>query len=197
MRCVSQQILQPSFTAMNLYFDSEFTGLHQSSTLISLGFTADDNREFYAEFNDFNLDQCDPWINDNVLKHTRWIKNRDAKPGCWQQDFQALCYGDTALVRESLSLWLDSFDKVEIWADCLAYDWVLFCELFGGAFCIPERIFYMPFDLVTLLKLKGLDPDLDRESFAGLRSDNQQNHRHNALFDARLLKACYHKAWLM
>ncbi|MGH8548239.1 MAG: 3'-5' exoribonuclease domain-containing protein [Methylococcales bacterium] len=182
---------------MNLYFDSEFTGLHQSSTLISIAFTADDNREFYAEFNDYDSGQCNEWINENVLKHTRWIKDQDAKTGSWRQDSQTFCYGDTPLVRASLSQWFASYDEVEIWADCLAYDWVLFCELFGGAFGIPERIFYMPFDLVTLLKLKGLDPDLDREAFAGVFSDNQQNHRHNALFDASLLKACYQKAWLM
>ncbi len=194
MRFVPQHIVQSTFKEMNLYFDSEFTGLHQSSTLISLAFTADDYREFYAEFNDFNLEQCNAWISENVLKHTRWINDREANTGSWQQDFQTFCYGDSALVRASLRQWLDPYDTIEIWADCLAYDWVLFCELFGGALQIPRQIFYMPFDLVTLLKIKGLDPDLDRESFAGIRSDKQQNHRHNALFGRKIAESLLSKS---
>ena len=78
---------------------------------------------------------------------------------------------------------------VEIWSDCLAYDWVLFCQLFGGAFGIPKEIYYIPFDLCTLLRAKGIDPDVNREKFAEMEG----GEKHNALWDARVIKACCEK----
>lgn len=37
---------------MKIFFDTEFTGLHKDTTLISLGMISEDGRRFYAEFND-------------------------------------------------------------------------------------------------------------------------------------------------
>lgn len=179
---------------MNLYYDSEFTGLQQAATLISMAFVADDGRAFYAEFSDYDREQCDDWIQQNVLGHTRWIQDPKAGSGRWEEGRLTLSYGDSWHNRQALTTWLAHYGQIEIWADCLAWDWVLFCQLFGGAFQIPKQIFYMPFDLVTLFTAKGLDPDLDRVAFAGLPvGDSPQDQRHNALHDARLLQACYHK----
>lgn len=52
---------------MNLYFDTEFTGLHKNTTLISLGIVSENGKKFYAEFMDFNPNQCDEWIQNSVL----------------------------------------------------------------------------------------------------------------------------------
>lgn len=54
---------------MNLYFDTEFTGLHKDATLISLGIISEDNQRFYAEFADYDIKQCDDWIKENVLSN--------------------------------------------------------------------------------------------------------------------------------
>ena len=54
---------------MNIYFDTEFTGLHKDTTLISLGCVADDGRRFYTEFTDFDKSQCNDWINENVINN--------------------------------------------------------------------------------------------------------------------------------
>jgi len=54
---------------MNLFFDTEFTGLHQNTTLISIGIVSEDNKKFYAEFADFDIDQCNNWIKENVLRN--------------------------------------------------------------------------------------------------------------------------------
>jgi hypothetical protein len=40
-----------------------------------------------------------------------------------------------------LSQWLEQFGEVEIWSDCLSYDWVLFNQLFGHAFNIPKNVY--------------------------------------------------------
>lgn len=52
---------------MNLYFDTEFTGLHKNTTLISIGIIADDGKEFYGEFTDYDESLLDDWIKKNVI----------------------------------------------------------------------------------------------------------------------------------
>lgn len=170
---------------MKVFFDTEFTGLHQRTTLISIGCVAEDGREFYGELDDYDMSQVDRWLMDNVIKHL-WI----------QQPEVAAPAGVTYVIDNAgrvafyLANWLSQFDQVEMWSDCLAYDWVLFCELFGGAFGIPKNVYYIPFDLATLFKVKGINPDINREEYAGLSGDN----KHNALWDAQVIKACYDKA---
>ena len=178
---------------MNIFYDAEFTGLHQQTTLISLALVDEADREFYAEFTDYDLRQCDAWIRQNVLAHTRWL-SRDKPPlepiidddGALRQ----IC-GNRAFVTSQLREWLKPYEQVTIWADCYAWDWVLFCELFGGAMNIPQNIFYMPADLATLFHCLGLDPDTDREAYAGL--DNNLTPRHNALKDALVTRACHQR----
>ena len=175
-----------------IFYDAEFTGLHQSTSLISLALCAEDGREFYAEFSDFDRAQCDDWVREHVLSLTRWCNQPDAVPFVRQEGQLRLCFGDRAFVRKALLEWLSAFEQIQIWADCLAWDWVLFCELFGGALALPQQIFYMPFDLLMLFKCKGLDPDTPRLAFARKQGAQlPENQLHNALFDARLARVCY------
>jgi len=156
---------------MKIFLDTEFTGLHQNTSLISIGMVAEDGRELYCELNDYDHEQVDEWLKTNVianLYNTNPI-NREA-------------------VAKAIEGFIEPYESVEIWSDCLAYDWVLFCELFGGAFGVPKNVYYIPFDICTLMKIKGVDPDIHRESFAGI-----QGVKHNALHDARVIKACYEK----
>ena len=69
--------------------------------------------------------------------------------------------------------------------------WVLFCDLFGGAMKIPECVYYIPFDLATLFKVKGIDPDINREEYVGIIAGG---NKHNALWDAQMIRACYTRA---
>ena len=100
-------------------------------------------------------------------------------------------YGITSeQCRDKLYRWLQRFNqKIYMWSDCLAYDWVLFNNLFGGALEVPKFIYYIPFDICTLFEDRGIDPDIHRETFAELGEGN----KHNALWDARVIKACYEK----
>ena len=184
--------------SMNLYLDTEFTGLRQNATLISLALVAEDGREFYAEFTDHDRQQCDDWIRQNVLAHSRWLREDTAipAPGQWREGALTLVLGNREQVRDALVDWLAQFAAIEIWADCPVWDWLLLCELFGGAFGLPKNIYYLPFDLVTLFKAKGLDPDMDRVEFAGWKLGKGKDGaqvRHNALCDARLARACHEK----
>lgn len=169
-----------------LFFDSEFTGLQANARLISLAFIADSGEQFYAEFNDFNHQQVDDWITNNVLVHCKWVKQQPA-PFCNCQDSLTQVFGDSDFIAMQLKKWLGQFKQTEIWADCPAWDWVLLCELLGGSLHLPSNMSYMVFDLATLLKVKGLPPEVNRQQFANLPTLTL----HNALSDAQILKACY------
>ncbi len=172
-----------------LYYDSEFTGLHQATTLISIGLCSEDGAAFYAEFSDYDADQCDDWLRTQVVTKTRWLSRNQAGPIDTREEDTRLVLGNRKHVRRALSDWLGQWPNIEIWSDCLAYDWVLFCELFGGARHLPANLHYIPLDLATALQQQGLDPDLDRADFAGLNNSVQ----HNALDDARIIRACHQK----
>lgn len=182
---------------MNIYFDTEFTGLHQQTTLISLGCISDNDLTFYAEFSDYDQSQCTDWILDNVISQLQYHKVQsyfNATP-------QHTSMKDTsAEIAIQLKKWLLTFAKldaqkqpvpgsVKMWSDCLAYDWMLFCHLFGGALTVPSFIYYIPFDLSTLLLAFNYDPDISREAFAGQNLAG----KHHALHDAQIIKKCHNK----
>jgi hypothetical protein len=177
---------------MKIFFDTEFTGLHQKTTLISIGCIAEDRLKFYAEFTDYDKSQVNEWIQKHVIDN---LKFDDIEKN-WYQDYD-LNYnikGDTAYVAEHLRKWLSQFEAVEMWSDCLAYDWVLFCQIFGHAFNIPPNVYYIPFDIATLMKFQGIDPDVSREKLAYGEVYQEMNaQKHNALWDAQVIQACYVK----
>lgn len=170
---------------MNVFFDFEFTGLHQATTPISLGMVSQEGQTFYAEFTDYDESQVDEWIEENVIRN---LLGAAGLLGAQPPDTRYVL-GDRAHVAQAALLWLQKWDSVSMWGDVLAYDWALFCELFGGARHIPKHVFYIPFDIATLLWAKGEDPDLDRVAYAGLRDVPMS--RHNALRDAWVIKKCY------
>lgn len=166
-----------------IFFDTEFTGLRQNTTLISIGLTSQDGHTFYAEITDYNPEQVDDWIRDNVINKLLY---NDKKAGTINDDIKQYRIKTTlAGLRAPMCRWFAQFESVEIWADVLAYDWVLFCNIFGGAFSIPKNIYYIPFDLATLLKAQGIDPDNNRtEMLSTIGADTSGSNHHNALWDA-------------
>ena len=167
-----------------VFWDSEFTGLHQGTTLISIGMVAETGAQFYSEMTDYDVSQVDEWIFEHVIDRL-WCQRYIDPP-----DEVTYYLGRTEAVAKRVRAWLEDLGPVEMWGDVLGYDWVLFCELFGGAQKIPSNVYYIPFDLATKLKEYGLDPDLDREAYAG---NDIPGPKHNALHDALVIQACYNK----
>jgi hypothetical protein len=191
---------------MKVFFDTEFTGLHQNTSLISIGLISEDGRTFYAELNDYDESQVDDWIKQNVINNlifpeppegqqdhysARRSKNNPVGKNLYK-DYSVDLRGRTGDVKTAIEIWLSQFDSVEMWSDCLAYDWVLFNQIFGHAFNIPKNVYYIPFDICTLFKINGIDPDISREFYAGL-SEGVNDVKHNALHDAKVIRACYEK----
>ena len=44
---------------MKIFLDTEFTGLHQYTSLLSIGLVDEDGRHFYAEISDYDFTQMD------------------------------------------------------------------------------------------------------------------------------------------
>jgi len=172
-----------------LFLDTEFTGLHQNTTLISLALVAETGEEFYAEFTDYDQSQVDPWIQEHVIDHL-FVKDHEHT---YTGRCTLVLRGTHSMIADRLSTWLKQppFKQLEIWSDCYAYDLVLFNQLFGGALNLPKNVFYIPFDLATVFQVMGIDPDVNREEFAELKEDDLPQH--NSLRDARVQLACYQK----
>lgn len=173
---------------MRIFFDSEFTQLRQDSTLISIGLVADNGKEFYAELNDFNPILVNAWIYDNVIEK---LKFRDKDELFTKLGSVTFMKGNTRQVREELQAWLQQFDRVELWSDVHHYDVVLLFNLLGTtAFDIPQNIYYIPFDIASVFKAYGLDPDIEREAFIDKPIEGE---KHNSLYDSKVIQACYDK----
>jgi len=179
---------------IKIFLDTEFTGLHQKTTLISIGLISETGEKFYAELFDYDESQVTPWIRSNVINNL--YLNKNDEPWTTIDDTKGLIthYGDLVSLKTELTEWFKKFGLVEIWSDCLAYDWVLFINIFGNAFSIPSNIYYIPFDICTTFKERGLDPDINREQFAEtIETEDLQFKKHNALWDAFIIKECYKK----
>ena len=177
---------------MKLFFDTEFTGLHKNTTLVSIGIIAENGMTFYAEFTDYDKEQIDEWLEKNVIQNLTIEKPTNFSLDDDLKDYRVK--GDTSEVKHYLTMWLSNFEKVVFWSDCLSYDWVLFNHIFGHAFSIPENVYYIPFDICTLFEHKGIDADISRERYAEITNDKGQNQtseymmKHNALYDAKVIK---------
>jgi hypothetical protein len=158
---------------MKVFFDTEFTGLHQNTTLISIGMVAEDGRKLYCELTDYDETQIDDWLKKNVLSNLRNINRVSQKE-----------------LAIKIQEFLAPYEIVYMWSDCLAYDWVLFNQIFGHAFNIPKNVYYIPMDICTLFVAKCIDPDINREKFAEITGEE---NKHNALWDAEIIKLCHDK----
>lgn len=197
-----------------IFFDTEFTGLHQQTTLVSIGLISACGKTFYAELTDYDKGQVDEWLQHNVIDRLRFTDKITRSVGSWEhwpcveESFgnalaftladkdmsQFECIGPKEMVANRLQKWLSQFEQVQMWSDCLAYDWVLFNQLWGHAFKIPQNVYYIPMDICTLFWSRGIDPDVNREQFAfGEVLAEMKAQKHNALWDARVIKACYEK----
>ena len=171
-----------------VFFDTEFTGLHKNTTLISIGIICGE-KTFYAELNDYDKNQINEWLQDNVISKLS-LQNQNLNIA-YENGGDTTFYGDKSSLKNVLEDWLSQFGNVQVWSDCLSYDWVLFNDIFGTAFDIPKNVYYIPFDICTSFMDKNIDPDISREEFVNEKSES----KHNSLHDARIIQKCYNKIY--
>ena len=179
---------------MKQYFDCEFSGLQNGTTLISIGIVIENGNEFYAEFLDYDKNQITDWIRENVISKTMMFKDKIKSNYLKAVDKNMTVIGDTQFVKEKLLLWLSKYKNVKFYSDVLAYDWVLLQGLIAdykdGYPKLPSNVYYIPFDLATYFEMNGIDPDINREEYCDYKDDSD---KHNALHDAKVIKKCFEK----
>ena len=203
--------LHQDMKSTKIFYDTKSTGLHQDTTLISIGLVSECGKHFYMELSDYDFEQLDDWVMENVVENLVMQEAFVAEDEFYSvtrhsdnpvgnniyKSYSIQLRGDTSLLKFELEKWLDQFKHVEMWSDCLAYNWVLFCEIWGGALDIPGHILYTPFDLSTMFKINGINPDADREEFAEVNIPHPANTsfspKHNALWDAEVIMKCFQK----
>lgn len=140
---------------MKVFFDTEFTGLHKNTSLISIGCVSEKKDVFYAELVDFNKNEVDDWLKSNVFSQTIRVDSEgkltksDAKREgeiSNYTDKSLFCVGNCMTVRNELMQWFDSIreeNPIEFVSDVCHYDMVLLIDLLtngGSALQLPEWI---------------------------------------------------------
>ena len=190
-----------------LFIDLEFTGLHQATTPISLGIISECGKTFYAEFTDYDRSQLNDWLEENIIPNT-WVAVHEPITSMGEvvgdsRWADVHVFGSSDYIKPFLEKWLLQFEKIVIWSDCLAYDWVLFNQIWGHAFSIPENIYYIAMDICTVFEMNNIDPDISREEYCEIETFREERTKvlyndfksvkHNALWDAFIIRECYNK----
>ena len=177
---------------MHIYFDTEFTGLHKETTLISIGMIDDQDHSFYAEFTDYDTSQINPWIQDNVIRnltHENSTSSNNIK-----------MFGDTSSIRTVLLKWLSNYQEVQFVSDVSHFDFVLLTDLLGGkegAFGLPHNVtpycYDINQDIARFLNISDREAfDYSREEFVQKYGNNKiSGIKHNSLYDANVIREIY------
>ncbi len=198
---------------MNIYFDTEFTGLVPNTTLISLGCITEFGETFYAEFTDYNKDLCDDWIKENVIANLYLERDSNNPSALVKYDSNtrdACVKGDSKEVLKYLKSWLQDLEgrypystkRIQFVSDVCHYDFYLLCNLFGGAFSLPKNVNPVCFDICQLIRRKYDDLsitmyeafDADREWLCIYNNGElPEGKKHNSLYDAEVIKMLYER----
>lgn len=183
---------------MNLFFDTEFTGLKKNTNLISIGIVAENGKRFYAENCRIitSISHMDKWIEENVIKNTAIGGNKDIEKSLlYDPNTTVILYSD---IRTGLEKYLSQFDKVQFVSDVCHYDFVLLIDIFGDAFDLPSNVSPVCYDInqdiARWYKISQAQAfDKSREDImVDLYGKNIiKGYKHNALYDAEVIKAIY------
>lgn len=175
--------------ATKIFFDTEFTGLVNSAKLISIGLVAENGETFYAELNDYDKSSLNDWLQENVIAHLYCTNGIG-------EDNPNYHYGSKAEISAKLAEWFCQFEAVELVSDVCQYDMVLLADIFGGAFSIPENVCSACYDInQDIARQYGISLkeafDKSREEILTEYGIVIQGNKHNALYDAEVIKELY------
>lgn len=179
---------------MYIFFDTEFTGLHKDTTLISIGLVDEKNRSFYAEFTDYDKNQVDNWIEKNVISNLNY-KDKDSN---WisKDESNIVCVGSKEYIRKKLEKWLSAYKSIQLVSDCCHYDMVLLIDIFGSAFDLPDNInascHDINQDIASFYNISEKEAfDKSREDILKDSHKEVSGDKHNSLYDAKVIKEIF------
>lgn len=154
---------------MRYFYDTEFLENGHTIDLISIGIVAEDGSEYYAVNKTALWDRIaqDPWLMDNVVPHLPPRTDPD-----WKTHVE--------IANDVSQFLMPDEDGIELWADYAAYDHVALAQLFGRMINLPPQIPMFTHEFQQAWNAMGR-PALPE----------QTDGLHDALADARHLKACF------
>lgn len=160
-----------------IFYDTEFSSLDPyKGEILSIGIVKHDGQELYLEL-EYDGD-CDPWVRKHILPTLTAPKVSRAAAATRVQEFVGRHAAD---MRPRAVAYVNQFDTLYMH------------KLMGGTEHNP--FFWIPVDFAAILFACGYDPERyyeqDPELFAELGVDPSGLTQHNALDDARLLRAAY------
>lgn len=155
---------------MKYFIDEEFIERPSTIELISIGIVAEDGRELYLENAEADLSYADDWIKTNVLAHLQG----------------GSCRLSRLEIRQKILDFIGQDMKPEFYGYYSAYDWVVFCWIFGRMIDLPPHF-----------PMYCRDFKQTMDTFGIKKSDlpKQGGTEHHALADARWLAEAFKHTW--
>ena len=177
-----------------VFFDTEFTGEHAFTTLVSIGLVTLEGDELYITLNDYDKSQVTDWLKENVLKDI------DEKKSITKKE---------AYIK--ISSFLKNYsngEKITLVSAGKMNDIILLYQLYHQG--SPELKYFhflhgLPdylnhsnhIDLDTMFYLAGVNIEHQDQSEVGGREKyanvKLKQEKHNALYDAKIVKECFIK----
>ena len=170
-----------------VFLDTEFTGEHGRTTLVSIAMVTLDNQILELNLNDYNKKQVSSWLKKNVLKNISKTNQLNKKKAF-----------------EKISSFLHKYSsgkKIHIVTAGKTLDLTLLFDLYKFSKKNKKKNFHWLYDLPhylshdnhldlnTMFLLAGYKK-INREKFANLKI---KKNKHNALYDAMVVKECFIK----
>lgn len=178
---------------MKVFFDTEFTGLHKNTTLISVGLISEDGRMFYAELTDYDINQVDEWCKEYVINTLNRFKDR--KDRIYIPNYHI---GTKENIAAALDNWFKQFDEVELVSDVCHYDMVLLVDLFGRAFDLPDNVSPSCYDInqdiaryYKISQKEAFNKSREEILYDGYKENTITGDKHNSLYDAKVIRQLY------
>lgn len=176
---------------MKIFFDTEFTGLHKNTTLISIGLVSENGKTFYGELTDYDKTQIDDWIQKNVIDNLE-VQNQSSITE------KSTHYGDSKFIKSCILEWLEQFGTIQWVSDVCHYDFVLLINLlYGHALNMPygkhsSSCHDINQDISKHFGISEIEAfDLSREEILEKHNTTIKGKKHNALYDALVIKEIY------
>jgi hypothetical protein len=185
---------------LRYFIDTEFVENQSAHTLelVSLALVGEDGREYYAQAEWFNPHNASQWIWDHVFASLQKCtypgsKTEQALIEDQKYHVQHVCskqecvWQSKARMKKDITAFLDPevYGPVELHGWCAGYDFVVFCQAFGGMLELPAGYPHYIHEIQQVLDERGLaDSDLPPQS----------SQAHHALDDALYLRDLWH--WL-
>lgn len=172
---------------MEYFIDTEFIEPDEPGEidLISIALVDKNGREYYAISNEFDPRKANDYVKQRVLsqlpeRQENLMQPGEESPRRWEE---AKLWKSRATIRKELLAFVNSdADGIDFWGAWCAYDWVVFCRVFGQMKDLPANFPRHCNDLMQWTRLLGLNRD-----FLPPETTNSGN----ALADARWTRDAY------